>query len=57
VNKVQIFFHPSNKVVFEGAFDDLMKKIGGYELMNISSRKSISKWLTMLHLVYSKAVL
>jgi len=38
---------PCNKVVFEGAFDQLMENIRGQEFVNVCSRKIIGEWLLM----------
>jgi len=38
---------PCNKVVFEGAFDQLMENIRGQEFVNVCSRKVIGEWLLM----------
>ena len=40
-----VFDNPSDKMIFEGAFDDLMEKILRYHLVNIGSREIASEWL------------
>jgi len=41
----QVFFNPHHKMVFEGAFDDLMKEIWGDKFMYVSSWKVIGERL------------
>ena len=41
----QVFFNPRHKMVFEGAFDDLMKEIWGDKFMYVSSWKVIGERL------------
>jgi hypothetical protein len=40
--------NPCNKVVFEGAFDQLMENIGGQEFMNVCSWELMGEWLLMM---------
>jgi hypothetical protein len=40
-----IVLNPSNKVVLKGPFDDLMKKIGREELVDVSTRKVVCERL------------
>jgi hypothetical protein len=45
VNCEDVFIHPGYEVIFECSFDELMKKVGGHELMDVSSREVVSEWL------------
>jgi hypothetical protein len=37
--------HPLNKVIFEHAFDELMKKVWGDEFVDVGIGKMFSEWL------------
>jgi hypothetical protein len=41
----KIFLNPGNKVIFEGAFDDLMEKVWREELMDVCTRKVVRERL------------
>jgi len=45
MSQEEIALNPRNKVVFEGAFDDLMEKIGREELMDVCTRKVVGEGL------------
>jgi hypothetical protein len=41
----KILVNPHDNVIFECAFDHLMEQIRRQELMDVSSRKVVCKWL------------
>ena len=45
MNENEIFVYPGDEMVFEGSFDDLMEEVGREKLVNIRSRKLMSKGL------------
>ena len=46
MRKDEKFSNPGDKVVLEDSFDDLMKKISGEELMDVSAREVVCEWLS-----------
>jgi hypothetical protein len=45
ISQEEIALNPHNKVVFEGAFDDLMEKIRREELVDVCMRKVVGEGL------------
>jgi hypothetical protein len=45
VNMMEVLLHPCHKMVLEAAFDDLVKDIRCNQLMNVGTRKVVSKRL------------
>jgi hypothetical protein len=43
----EVLPNPCNKMVFEGAFDQLMENIGGQEFVNVCSWEIVGEWLLM----------
>jgi hypothetical protein len=41
----KVVINPSDEMIFEGAFNELMKKIRRNQLMYIRSREIICEWL------------
>jgi hypothetical protein len=41
----EIVLNPGNKMIFEGAFDDLMEEVGREQFMNICTWKVIGERL------------
>jgi len=42
---MQIFTYPGNKMVLKCTLNNLVKKVWCEQLMNVSTRKTMSKWL------------
>jgi hypothetical protein len=45
MNMMEVLLHPCHKMVLEAAFDDLVKDVQCNQLMNVHTRKVISKRL------------
>jgi len=43
--KKEIFINPGNNMVLERAFDNLVKKVGREQFMNVGPREFICEWL------------
>ena len=46
----KILVNPHDNMILEHAFDHLMEQIRHQELMDVSPRKSVSKWLQIFDL-------
>lgn len=52
---INVLLHPRDDVVFEGALDELVKKVGSEELMDVGTREVRSKGLQDCFLVFTIA--
>ena len=53
---MNVFFNPSDEMIFESSLDNLMQEIGRNQFMNVGPRKMIGEWLNKMSAMHGQIV-